>query len=111
MSPAFQQPDLGSAPQGPTGDERAFTLIVRAYEAPVFNYVLRMVGDRSLAEDLTQDVFLRVFQGLRGYSRRAQVSRPGSSRSPKNRVLDELRARGAPAASAGRRSTTRPSSR
>ena len=31
------------------GDERAFSLILRAYEQPVFNYVLRLVGDRALA--------------------------------------------------------------
>ncbi|MGZ8741282.1 MAG: RNA polymerase sigma factor, partial [Gaiellaceae bacterium] len=37
---------------------------------PVFNYVLRLVGDRSLAEDLTQEVFLRVFQGLPRFSLR-----------------------------------------
>jgi RNA polymerase sigma-70 factor (ECF subfamily) len=73
------------------GDERAFTLIVRAYEAPVFNYVLRMIGDRMLAEDLTQDVFLRVYRGLRGYSRRARFT-TWLFQVAKNRVVDELRA-------------------
>jgi RNA polymerase sigma-70 factor (ECF subfamily) len=73
------------------GDERAFTLIVRAYEAPVFNYVLRMIGDRTLAEDLTQDVFLRVYRGLRGYSRRARFT-TWLFQVAKNRVVDELRA-------------------
>ena len=38
------------------------------YEVPVYNYVLRTVGDRGLAEDLTQDIFLRVFQGLPRFS-------------------------------------------
>ena len=55
------------------GDERAFALIVRAYETPVFNYVLRLVGDRALAEDLTQEVFVRVFQGLPKFSLALQV--------------------------------------
>lgn len=73
------------------GDERAFSLIVRAYEAPVFNYVLRMVGDRPLAEDLTQDVFMRVFRGLRGYSSRARFT-TWLFQVAKNRVVDELRA-------------------
>ena len=40
--------------------------LVTAYETPVFNYILRIVGDRTLAEDLTQDVFLRVYHGLAG---------------------------------------------
>jgi RNA polymerase sigma-70 factor (ECF subfamily) len=73
------------------GDERAFALIVHSYEAPIFNYVLRMVGSRTLAEDLTQDVFLRVFQGLRGYSRRARFT-TWLFQVAKNRVVDEMRA-------------------
>jgi RNA polymerase sigma-70 factor (ECF subfamily) len=73
------------------GDERAFSLIVRTYEVPVFNYVLRLVGDRSLAEDLTQEVFLRVFQGLSSFSLRSRFT-TWLFQVTKNRVLDELRA-------------------
>ena len=64
---------------------------MRAYEVPVFNYVLRLVGDRSLAEDLTQEVFLRVFQGLAGFSLRSRFT-TWLFQVTKNRVLDELRA-------------------
>jgi len=74
------------------GDERAFSLILRAYETPVFNYVLRLVGgDRSLAEDLTQEVFLRVYQGLPKFSLRSKFT-TWLFQVTKNRVLDELRA-------------------
>ena len=66
-------------------------MIVRAYEVPVFNYVLRLVGDRSLAEDLTQEVFLRVFQGLPNFSLRCRFT-TWLFQVTKNRVLDELRA-------------------
>lgn len=88
---AIPQPDIATVRRAQRGDERAFAEIVRAYEAPVFNYVLRMIGDRTLAEDLTQDVFLRVFRGLRGYSRRAQFT-TWLFQVTKNRVVDELRA-------------------
>ena len=88
---AIQQPDMAVIRRAQRGDERAFALIVRAYEAPIFNYVLRMVGDRALAEDLTQDVFLRVFRGLRGYSRRARFT-TWLFQVAKNRVIDEMRA-------------------
>jgi RNA polymerase sigma-70 factor (ECF subfamily) len=71
---SLPQPDLGVLRKAQRGDERAFSIIVRTYEQPVYNYVLRLTGDRSLSEDLTQEVFLRVFQVT------------------KNRVLDELRA-------------------
>ena len=43
---ALPQPDLGVLRKAQRGDERAFSLIVRAYELPVYNYVLRLVGDR-----------------------------------------------------------------
>jgi len=61
------------------------------YETPVFNYVLRLVGDRTLAEDLTQEVFLRVFQGLQTFSLRSKFT-TWLFQVTKNRVLDELRA-------------------
>ena len=73
------------------GDDRAFAIIVRSYQTPVFNYVLRMVGDRSLAEDLTQEVFLRVYQGLPRFSSRSKFT-TWLFQVTKNRVLDEFRA-------------------
>jgi RNA polymerase sigma-70 factor (ECF subfamily) len=88
---SLQQPDLGVLRKAQRGDERAFSLLVRAYETPVFNYVLRLVGDRSLAEDLTQEVFLRVYQGLPRFSLRCKFT-TWLFQVTKNRVLDELRA-------------------
>jgi RNA polymerase sigma-70 factor (ECF subfamily) len=85
------QPDPGVLRKAQRGDERAFTLIVRAYETPVYNYVLRLVSDRALAEDLTQEVFLRVFQGLPKFSLRSKFT-TWLFQVTKNRVLDELRA-------------------
>jgi RNA polymerase sigma-70 factor (ECF subfamily) len=88
---SLPQPDLGVLRKAQRGDERAFSFIVRAYQIPVYNYVLRMVGDRALAEDLTQEVFLRVFQGLPRFSLRSKFT-TWLFQVTKNRVLDELRA-------------------
>jgi RNA polymerase sigma-70 factor (ECF subfamily) len=88
---ALTQPDPGVLRKAQRGDEHAFTLIVRAYERPVFNYILRLVGDRALAEDLTQEIFIRVFQGLPGFSLRSRFT-TWLFQVTKNRVLDELRA-------------------
>jgi RNA polymerase sigma-70 factor (ECF subfamily) len=74
------------------GDERAFSVLVRAYQPLVFTFVLRMVRDRSLAEDLTQEIFLRVFQTLPGFSFRCKFT-TWLLQVAKNRVLDELRER------------------
>jgi RNA polymerase sigma-70 factor (ECF subfamily) len=86
------QPDLALLRKAQRGDERAFAVIVRTYELPIFNYVLRTVGDRALAEDLTQDIFLRVFQGLPGFSLRCRFT-TWLFQIAKNRILDDLRAR------------------
>jgi len=89
---ALAQPDFGVLRKAQRGDERAFSLIVRAYEVPVFNYIMRLVGgDRALAEDLTQEVFIRVFQGLPKFSLRSKFT-TWLFQVTKNRVLDELRA-------------------
>ena len=86
------QPDDGVLRKAQRGDDRAFAIIVRSYQRPVFNYVLRMVGgDRSLAEDLTQEVFLRVYQGLPRFSAQSKFT-TWLFQVTKNRVLDELRA-------------------
>ncbi|NHC45728.1 RNA polymerase sigma factor SigE [Motilibacter sp. K478] len=47
----------------PTWDE-----IVRTHSARVFRLALRLTGDRHDAEDLTQEVFVRVFRSLSSYS-------------------------------------------
>jgi RNA polymerase sigma-70 factor (ECF subfamily) len=88
---SLPQPDLSILRKAQKGDERAFSIILRAYETPVYNYVLRLVGDRALAEDLTQEVFLRVFQGLPRFSLRCKFT-TWLFQVTKNRVLDELRA-------------------
>jgi RNA polymerase sigma-70 factor (ECF subfamily) len=88
---SLPQPDDGVLRKAQRGDDRAFAIIVRSYQTPVFNYVLRMVGDRSLAEDLTQEVFLRVYQGLPRFSSRSLFT-TWLFQVTKNRVLDELRA-------------------
>jgi RNA polymerase sigma-70 factor (ECF subfamily) len=86
------QPDHRLLRDAQKGDERAFRAILEAYEVPVFNYVLRMVNDRALAEDLTQEIFLRIYQGLPGFSLRCRFT-TWLFQVAKNRVLDELRAR------------------
>ena len=88
---SLAQPDPGILRKAQQGDERAFSIILRAYETPIYNYVLRLVGDRALAEDLTQEVFLRVYQGLPRFSLRCKFT-TWLFQVTKTRVLDELRA-------------------
>jgi RNA polymerase sigma-70 factor (ECF subfamily) len=46
------------------GDPVAFERLFERYHAPILNYLHRMVGDRALAEDLTQDAFVKAYRAL-----------------------------------------------
>ena len=89
---SLPQPDPFLLRRAQRGDEAAFRTIVETYSTPVFNYVLRLTGDRANAEDLTQEVFFRVFQALPGFSSRCTFT-TWLFQVTKNRVLDEFRAR------------------
>ncbi len=54
------------------GDEAAFTELVGRYQQSVLNTVYRYVGNRATAEDLTQDIFVRIFRAAPTYERRAK---------------------------------------
>nr|WP_321258978.1 sigma-70 family RNA polymerase sigma factor [uncultured Pseudodesulfovibrio sp.] len=46
------------------GDTQAFGLLVREYQGPVYNLMLRMVGDADMAADLAQEAFTRAYEKL-----------------------------------------------
>ena len=46
------------------GDQVAFARLFEHYHAPILNYLHRMVGDRAMAEDLTQDTFIKAYNAL-----------------------------------------------
>jgi len=48
------------------GDQVAFARLFEQYHAPILNYLHRMVSDRALAEDLTQDTFVKAYNALPG---------------------------------------------
>jgi RNA polymerase sigma-70 factor (ECF subfamily) len=56
------------------GDRKAFEMIVRKYQQPLLNYVGRMVGEREVALDFTQDVFIRAYTSLRSFDPRFKFS-------------------------------------
>jgi len=49
------------------GHEPAFRELVRRYERPLFSLICRMVRDRALAEDLAQETFIKVLNGIKSY--------------------------------------------
>jgi len=62
-----EQSDAELARQALAGSETAYRDLVARYATPAVNFVYRFVRDRSLAEDLAQEGFLRVYQRLGTY--------------------------------------------
>jgi len=56
------------------GDRKAFADLVEHYKILVFNLVDCMIFDKALVEDLAQEVFIRVYQGLPGFRGESKLS-------------------------------------
>jgi len=56
------------------GNERAFTELVNRYKSRVVNLVSRLLNDREASDDISQEVFVRVFLHRKNYRRGAKFS-------------------------------------
>jgi RNA polymerase sigma-70 factor, ECF subfamily len=56
------------------GDELSFELLLKKYRTPLVNFLYRMVKDQAAAEDLAQEVFLRVYRARKEYSPSAKFT-------------------------------------
>lgn len=56
------------------GDGQAFAELVRRHQGKVRGLLLRLTGQRELADDLAQETFLRAYRGLGAFEGRARVS-------------------------------------
>ena len=81
LSAHLDLPGSGAAPaevpeakllaRASSGDRPAFTELVRRHQGRVRSLLLRLCSDRTLADDLAQEVFLRAFRGLVGFEGRS----------------------------------------
>ncbi len=60
--------DRALAAKAAQGHQGAFRELLERYERPVFSLIYRMVRDRALAEDLSQEAFIRAFKAIRSYN-------------------------------------------
>jgi len=56
------------------GEKSCFEKILEKYEKPLINFIFRTIGDRWAAEDLTQEVFLRIYRSAATYKPLAKFS-------------------------------------
>jgi RNA polymerase sigma-70 factor, ECF subfamily len=56
------------------GDDASFNLLLQKYRTPLINFLYRMVRNTATAEDLAQEVFLRVYRARKQYSPSAKFT-------------------------------------
>jgi RNA polymerase sigma-70 factor (ECF subfamily) len=74
------------------GRESAFRELLARYERPVFSLIYRMVRDRTLAEDLAQEAFIRAFNAIGTYKTSYKFSN-WILKIANNHTIDYLRKR------------------
>lgn len=74
-----------------TGDIAGFEALVRRHTRAVYAHALRFFGDTQAAEDVTQEVFIKVYRSLDSFDERARFS-TWLYRITRNTCLDEVRA-------------------
>lgn len=90
MEGVLDEPDPQILSRARRGDTGAFEVLVRAYQADVWRLSLHLTGDRNLADDITQDAFIRIFRFLPRYRGDSKFS-TWVFAITRNCALDELR--------------------
>lgn len=74
------------------GDMEAFTELIGIYKKMMFNLCLRMLNDRSEAEDACQEAFIKIYKGLNTYNSQSKFS-TWSLKIASNTCIDFIRKR------------------
>jgi RNA polymerase sigma-70 factor (ECF subfamily) len=95
MHEISQDPDAALVQRLQAGDEPAFRELLTRWQRPILNFVYRMTGDATAAEDIAQEVFVRVFRRIGEF--RLRPGRASFStwlfQIARNAALDHLRQR------------------
>jgi RNA polymerase sigma-70 factor (ECF subfamily) len=87
-----QDPDPRTLARARQGDLGAFEDLVRSYQADVWRFAYHFTRDRSLAEDVTQEAFLRAFRFLRNFRGDSKFT-SWLFRIARNCAMDAIRSR------------------
>lgn len=88
----MQDPDPRTLARARQGDLGAFEDLVRAYQADVWRFAYHFTRDRSLAEDVTQEAFLRAFRFLKNFRGDSKFT-SWLFRIARNCAMDAIRSR------------------
>ncbi len=92
MSSEFGDPDIELMLRFQKGDESAFEILVKKHTRGVLNLVYRYIGDAARAEDVAQDIFVKVYRARMKYEPKAKFS-TWLYRIAVNHCLNEIRSR------------------
>lgn len=92
MSSEYVDTDIELMLRFQKGDEPAFEALVKKHTRGVLNLVYRYLGDASRAEDVSQDIFVKVYRARMKYEPKAKFS-TWLYRIAVNHCLNEIRAR------------------
>ena len=56
------------------GDEKAFEKLVEKYLKPLYNFIFQLVRDKDTANDITQDVFVKIWKSISSYDSQKKFS-------------------------------------
>jgi RNA polymerase sigma-70 factor (ECF subfamily) len=71
-SPVFDEAELVQRVRA--GDQAAWSQLIKDHQERLYNVCLRMVSNRELAADLTQDAFVKIIQGIGSFDGRSKLS-------------------------------------
>ena len=87
-----RKPDQDVVALAKQGSEPAFRELIRRYERPVYSLIFRMVRNRELAEDLSQETFIKVLNAVHSYRPEFKFS-SWVFKIANNAAIDHLRKR------------------
>ncbi len=90
LNQIYSDPDVLLMLEVQKGHQAPFESLMRKYYKRIYNFIYRFVGHRQLAEDLTQDVFIRVYKSADSYHPKAKFQ-TWIYTIAKNLSLNELR--------------------
>jgi len=78
-----------------SGDAASFENLILPYEKPIYNFCFRMFNNREDAQDVAQEIFLKIFRNLKKFNSRGEGSfKKWLYKVANNACIDELRKRG-----------------
>jgi RNA polymerase sigma-70 factor (ECF subfamily) len=72
------------------GDEQSLEVLIKKYLKPIYGFIYKNVGDVAAAEDITQEVFVKIWKNLKKFDQNKEF-KPWLFQIAKNASIDYLR--------------------